>query len=77
MTSQIGVPSDRLMRIGAWIVVAGLVLTVIAIAPLFIPSLTMASGWWFASMLTVMAGIVVLIVGFARTGRARRRITSR
>ncbi len=63
--------ADRVLRIGAVITVAGLLFTLIAIIPLFVPSLELPSALWFLSMLTGV-GIAVICVGLVMSARSRR-----
>jgi len=63
--------SDLVLRIGAGITVLGLVFTLIAITPLFFPSLQLPGALWFLSMLTGV-GIIVICAGLVMSARSRR-----
>ncbi|MEI6361767.1 MAG: hypothetical protein WCP95_06505 [Actinomycetes bacterium] len=63
--------ADRVMRVGAAITALGLLFTLIAILPLFFPSLALPSALWFLSMLTGV-GIVVICAGLVMSARSRR-----
>ena len=63
--------ADRVMRAGAIITAVGLVFTLIAILPLFFPSLSLPSALWFLSMLTGV-GIIVICIGLVMSARSRR-----
>jgi hypothetical protein len=63
--------ADRMMRVGALITALGLAFTLVAIAPLFFPSLSMPSALWFLSMLTGV-GIIVICIGLVLSARSRR-----
>ncbi len=65
-------PGDRLLRMGAVVMIIGMVCTVIALLPLLIPSLELPSAWWFLSMLTGV-GLAMVIIGLAISARSRRR----
>jgi len=67
--------ADRVMRTGAVITAVGLGFTLIAILPLFFPSLTLPSVLWFLSMLTGV-GIVVICAGLVMSARSRRSTPS-
>ena len=63
--------SDVVLRIGAGITVLGLVFTLIAITPLFVPSVQLPGVLWFLSMLTGV-GIIVICAGLVMSARSRR-----
>lgn len=63
---------DRLLRAGAIVTVIGLICTLIAMLPLFIPSLELPSAMWFLAMITGI-GLAMVIIGFAVNARSRRR----
>jgi hypothetical protein len=65
-------PGDLLMRVGLVVTVAGLVFTLIAIIPLFVPSVSMPSALWFLAMLTGV-GLALVLLGLWRSARARSR----
>jgi hypothetical protein len=65
------VTGDRLMRIGVGVTVAGLLATVIAMAPLIFPDLTLPGVWWFLSMITGV-GLALVIAGLVVAARERR-----
>lgn len=69
--SQPSAPGDRLLRIGAVVMVVGLVCTLVAMLPLVVPSLDLPSAWWFLSMLTGV-GLALVIIGLAVSARSRR-----
>ncbi len=60
-----------MLRVGVVVTAIGLICTLVAIAPLFIPSLEMSGLWWFLSMLTGV-GIALVLVGLVRSARSRR-----
>ena len=64
-------PADRVLRAGAWITVAGLVFTLIALLPLVVPSLELPGAMWFLAMLTGV-GLIVVFVGLVMGSRHRR-----
>jgi hypothetical protein len=57
------------MRIGAWTTVVGMLLTLIAMLPLFSDT-KMSSAWWFLSMVTGV-GLAIFCLGFWRAARLR------
>ena len=63
--------ADRVLRAGAWLTVAGLVFTVIAMVPLLFPSVSLPRAMWFLSMLTGV-GLIVVFVGLVLGARGRR-----
>lgn len=65
-------PGDRLMRVGAIVMVIGIACTLIALLPLVVPALSLPSAWWFLSMLTGV-GLFLVIAGLAVSARSRRR----
>lgn len=65
-------PGDRLMRVGAVVMVIGLACTLIAILPLVVPSVTMPSIWWGLSMLTGV-GLALVIAGLVVAAWSRKR----
>jgi hypothetical protein len=67
--------ADTVMRAGAVITALGLVFTLVAILPLFFPSLALPGVLWFLSMLTGV-GIVVICVGLVMSARSRRSTRS-
>lgn len=71
VTSHSRTIGETLLRIGLAIIAVGLMCTLIAILPLFWPSLTMSGVWWFLSMLTGV-GLIVIIAGLVTSGRDRR-----
>lgn len=60
-----------MLRAGVVVTAIGLICTLVAIAPLVIPSLEMSGLWWFLSMLTGV-GIALVLVGLVRSARSRR-----
>ena len=64
-------PADRVLRIGGWVTVVGLVFTVIAMLPLVVPSLELPGAMWFLAMLTGV-GLIIVFVGLAMGARGRR-----
>jgi hypothetical protein len=60
-----------MLRVGIAVTAIGLICTLVAIAPLVIPSLEMSGLWWFLSMLTGV-GIALVLVGLVRSARSRR-----
>jgi hypothetical protein len=60
-----------MLRVGIAVTAVGLICTLVAIAPLVIPSLEMSGLWWFLSMLTGV-GIALVLVGLVRSARSRR-----
>lgn len=64
-------PADRLLRLGAVVMGVGLVCTLIALLPLFVPSAEMSSAWWFLSMLTGV-GLAMVIAGLLVGSRSRK-----
>lgn len=61
---------DRLMRIGMWVTVIGMIFTLIAILPLFIDGLTLPSFMWFLAMLTGV-GMAMILLGLRRSSKVR------
>lgn len=66
---------DRILRAGMWITGAGMLLAVIAIIPLFFPSVTMPSWLWLCAMVFAV-GLGVIAYGFVVSGRDRRRFVA-
>lgn len=64
-------PADRTLRIGAGVTAAGLVFLLIALVPLFAPSVEMPGVMWFLAML-VGVGLIIVFVGLAQQARQRR-----
>lgn len=62
---------DRITRLGAWITVAGMVLALVAIIPLFFPSVTMPSWLWLCAVVFGV-GLATIAYGFVVSGRERR-----
>ena len=60
---------DQLMRFGAYVLVAGMLCTLVAILPLF-TSLELPSFWWGLSMLSGF-GLAMILVGLRRSSKAR------
>ena len=71
VTSHSRTLGETLLRAGFALIAVGLVCTLIAILPLFWPSLTMSGVWWFLSMLTGV-GLIVMVAGLVTSGRNRR-----
>lgn len=65
-------PADRVLRIGGWITLVGLVFTLIAMLPLIVPSLEFPGAMWFLAMLTGV-GLIVVFAGLVMGSRERRR----
>lgn len=63
--------ADRVLRVGGWVTVAGLVFTLIALLPLVVPSLELPPAMWFLAMLTGV-GLIIVFVGLAMGARQRR-----
>lgn len=61
--------ADRQMRIGGGLVVAGMILSAIAMSPALLGG-HLSSLWWALSMLTG-AGLLILITGLRRAAAAR------
>jgi hypothetical protein len=61
------------MRVGMLLTVLGMLSTLVAIIPLFWPSVSMPSAMWFLSMLTGV-GLALVIAGLAMSARSRRRV---
>lgn len=56
---------------GIVVTVIGLLLSSIALLPLFFPNLELPGTWWFLSMITGV-GLALVILGLIRASRARR-----
>jgi VIT1/CCC1 family predicted Fe2+/Mn2+ transporter len=69
-------PGDRLLRIGAVVMIVGLACTLVALLPLVFPSLELPSLWWFLSMLTGV-GLALVLLGLVVSARSRRRHDTR
>jgi hypothetical protein len=65
--------ADLVMRVGAVVTAFGLLATLVALLPLFVPSVTMPSAMWFLSMLTGV-GLAIVIAGLTMSARSRRRV---
>jgi hypothetical protein len=65
------VSSDRILRLGIWVTVLGLIITVIAMLPLLIEGFTLPGYWWFLSMITGV-GLLLIIWGLVVGARERR-----
>ncbi|MGB4324931.1 MAG: hypothetical protein WBJ33_06695 [Candidatus Nanopelagicales bacterium] len=64
---------EVLVRIGAYLTIAGMIFTAIAIFPL-ISDIDLPSTWWFLSMITGL-GLGLILIGLIITARSRRRST--
>lgn len=64
---------EAFVRIGAYLTIAGMIFTVIAILPL-VSDINLPSTWWFLSMLTGL-GLALILIGLITTARSRRRST--
>ncbi len=62
--------ADKVMRIGIVVTVIGLVCTLVAITPLLVPSVHLASWWWGMSMITAV-GLLIVLSSFWVAGRSR------
>jgi hypothetical protein len=62
--------ADRLLVAGGVVTAVGLVLTLVAIAPLIFSGLSPVSWLWFAAM-TTGVGLVVMFAGIWRSARTR------
>jgi len=62
--------SDRVIRTGAVLTVAGILFTLIALLPL-VSDVELPSAWWFLSMLTGV-GLATILVGLTLSARSRR-----
>ena len=69
--SQKSAPGDRLLRVGAVVMVVGIACTLVALLPLVAPSWELPPLWWFLSMLTGV-GLALVILGLAVSARSRR-----
>ena len=63
---------DGLMRIGAVILVIGIIFTGIAISPLFIHGWHLPGYWWGLSMLTGV-GLGSILIGLRRSSKSRSK----
>lgn len=59
------------VKIGAYMTIAGMIFTAIAILPL-ISDIDLPSTWWFLSMITGL-GLGLILIGLIITARSRRR----
>lgn len=62
--------SDRVIRVGAAILVLGIVFSLIALLPL-VSDIELPSTWWFLSMVTGI-GLATVLVGLTMSARSRR-----
>lgn len=62
--------SDRVIRVGAVILVLGIVFSLIALLPL-VSDIELPSTWWFLSMVTGI-GLATILVGLTMSARSRR-----
>ena len=62
--------SDRVIRVGAVILVLGIVFSLIALLPL-VSDIELPSTWWFLSMVTGI-GLATVLVGLTMSARSRR-----
>ena len=53
------------------VTIVGLILSSIALLPLFFPNLELPGAWWFLSMITGV-GLALVILGLIRASRGRR-----
>lgn len=65
-------PSERVIYVGETLMVAGMILSLIAISPL-LTNISLGSIWWFLAMITGV-GFVVLLVGIRMTASERTRL---
>ncbi|MEI7442598.1 MAG: hypothetical protein WCK30_03445 [Actinomycetes bacterium] len=61
---------DRLMRAGIFLLIVGIICTIIAISPLFINNLELPGYWWGLSMLTGV-GLALILLGLRRSSKSR------
>lgn len=66
-------PGDGVLRAGGVILVAGMLVTLVAILPL-VTDLELPSLFWWLSMLLVGAGMALVLLGLLRNGRRRSRL---
>jgi len=64
---------DKMMRIGAVIMVFGMICAVIAILPLFFSSLNLGSFWWGLSMLSGL-GLALVLIGLRQSSKVRTKL---
>lgn len=64
---------DKLMRIGSALLVVGMIFTLVAITPLFVPSVHLPSFMWALSMITGL-GLALVILGLRQSGQVRRNL---
>lgn len=62
-----------MLRAGGFILVAGMLATVVAMAPL-VSSVELPSLFWWLAMLLVATGLGLVILGLLRNGRQRSRL---
>jgi len=60
---------DRLMRIGAVLLIVGMLFTLVAILPLF-TDLELPSIWWGLSMIAGI-GLALILIGLRRSAKTR------
>lgn len=61
---------DRLMRIGMWVTVIGMIFSLIAILPFFFESIELPSFMWFLAMLTGV-GLAMILFGLRKSSKVR------
>jgi len=61
---------DKLMRIGAVIMVFGMICAIIAILPLVFKSWNLGSYWWGLSMLSGV-GLAMILIGLRQSSKVR------
>ena len=64
------------MRIGGWTTAVGMALTLVAMVPLVVPTVSLPSAFWWLAMITGV-GLVLLLAGLWQAARARGRRTTR
>ncbi|MBU6347383.1 MAG: hypothetical protein KGQ38_02065 [Actinomycetales bacterium] len=64
--------ADRLLRLGSIVLGLGIICTLIAILPLFLPNLELPSYWWGLSMLTAV-GLILILLGLRKSAKVRSK----
>ena len=73
MTPTSARPGDAMLRAGGFILVAGMLATLVAMAPL-VSSVELPSLFWWLAVLLVASGLGLVILGLLRNGRRRSRM---
>ena len=66
-------PGDALVRVGGGVLIAGMLVTLVAMLPL-VSAVELPSLFWWLAILLVGAGMGMVLLGLLRKGRRRARM---